>query len=167
MKSIDATPAPELDVEAWLGSEPLTLAALRGKVVVIEAFQMLCPGCVQSGIPQAAKIRRAFPEDQVAVIGLHTVFEHHEVTGRAALEVFCHEFRVDFPVGIDRHDDPRSPIPATMRRYGLQGTPSQILIDRNGGLRAVDFGNVDDLIVGARIGQLLAEPPLPDQGYPT
>lgn len=150
--------APELDVEAWQNSDPLTLGGLRGKVVVIEAFQMLCPGCVTTGIPQAQKIRRAFPDDEVAVIGLHTVFEHHEVTGPDALAVFCQEFRVTFPVGIDRHDDPSSPIPSTMRRYGLQGTPSQILIDRNGRLRAVDFGALDDLVVGARIGQLLAEP---------
>lgn len=153
-----ATQAPELDVEEWLNSEPLTLAGLRGRVVVIEAFQMLCPGCVNSGIPQVQKIRRAFAPDQVAVIGLHTVFEHHEVTGKAALEVFVSEFGVTFPVGIDRHDDPRSPIPSTMHRYGLQGTPSQILIDRRGRLRALDFGTVDDLVVGARIGQLLAEP---------
>lgn len=158
MKTPDATAAPELDVTEWLNSGPLTLEGLRGRVVLIEAFQMLCPDCVNQAIPQASKVRRAFPEDQLTVIGLHTVFEHHEVTDREALEVFCSEFGVRFPVGIDRHDDPGSPIPSTMRRYGLQGTPSQILIDRAGRLRALDFGAVDDLVVGARIGQLLAEP---------
>lgn len=157
MKSPEATEAPELDVAEWLNSEPLTLEGLRGRVVLIEAFQMLCPGCVTTAIPQVKKVRRAFPDDQLTVIGLHTVFEHHGVTGRDALEVFCSEFGVTFPIGIDRHDDPADPIPVTMRRYGLQGTPSQILIDRNGRLRALDFGAVDDLVVGARIGQLLAE----------
>src|SRR3546814_10131498 len=41
-----AMTAPELDVVRWFNSAPLTLAGLRGRVVVIGAFQMLCPGCV-------------------------------------------------------------------------------------------------------------------------
>jgi hypothetical protein len=43
-------PAPELDVVRWFNAdEPVTLAGLRGQVIVIEAFQMLCPGCVSHG----------------------------------------------------------------------------------------------------------------------
>ena len=39
--------APELVVESWFNTrEPLTLADLRGRVVLLHAFQMLCPGCV-------------------------------------------------------------------------------------------------------------------------
>lgn len=46
--------APELDVIQWFNTEePPTLAGLRGRVVVLHAFQMLCPGCVRSGLPQA------------------------------------------------------------------------------------------------------------------
>ena len=41
---------PELQTTDWLNTdEPVSLGALRGKVVVIEAFQMLCPGCVSHG----------------------------------------------------------------------------------------------------------------------
>lgn len=158
METALTTTAPELDVAQWLNSEPLELAGLRGKVVLIEAFQMLCPACVSHGLPQAQQVQKLFPRDEVAVIGLHTVFEHHEVTGPDALAAFLSEYRITFPVGIDRHDDPSSQLPSTMRRYELRGTPSQILIDRHGGLRAVTFGTVEDLAIGARIGQLLAEP---------
>jgi hypothetical protein len=76
-------------------------------VVLIEAFQMLCPGCIRYGLPQARRVQRAFPDS--AVVGIHTVFEHHEVTGPDALEVFLSEFGIGFPVGIDRHDG--QPIP--------------------------------------------------------
>gem|GEM_PF-3133559 len=39
--------APELVVSEWLNTDSApTLANLRGNVVLIEAFQMLCPGCV-------------------------------------------------------------------------------------------------------------------------
>jgi hypothetical protein len=44
-----------------------------------------------------------------------------------------------------------------MRRYGLQGTPSLLLIDRTGDLRLHAFGTVDDLAVGAAVATLLAE----------
>ena len=148
--------APEIDASEWLNTEaPLTLAGLRGKVVVIEAFQMLCPGCVQHGVPQAQRIAAAFRSADVQVVGLHTVFEHHAVQGtRAALEVFLHEFRVAFPVAIDRQE---GRLPATMAAYGMQGTPTLVLIDRTGRRRAQHLGMIPDLEVGAAIGQLVAE----------
>ncbi|MEK7768779.1 MAG: TlpA family protein disulfide reductase, partial [Pseudomonadota bacterium] len=56
-----ASVAPELQISDWLNTpQPLTLASLRGKVVVLHAFQMLCPGCVQFGIPQAQRIYEEF-----------------------------------------------------------------------------------------------------------
>ncbi len=56
--------APELDVTEWFNTDtPLTLDNLKGRVVVIEAFQMLCPGCVLHGIPLAQSIQRTFPEE--------------------------------------------------------------------------------------------------------
>lgn len=145
--------APELDVCEWLG-EPSTLESLRGRVVLIEAFQMLCPGCIRYGLPQAQKVHRLFP--QIAVIGLHTVFEHHAVTGRDALEVFVAEFGIHFPVGIDRHDGDDT-MPVTMRRYRLEGTPSTLLIDKTGRLRFSHLGAVEDLVLGGLLGQLLTE----------
>ncbi len=63
---------------------------------------MLCPGCVAHGLPQVARIHRLVPTDSLAVIGMHTVFEHHEVMGPEALQVFIDEYRVPFPVGIDQ-----------------------------------------------------------------
>lgn len=145
--------APELEISEWIG-EPSPLASLRGRVVLIETFQMLCPGCIRYGLPQAQKVHRLFP--QTAVIGLHTVFEHHAVTGPEALKVFLSEFDIRFPVGIDRHEG-GDPMPVTMRRYGLQGTPSTLVIDRTGRLRFAHLGAVDDLALGILLGQLHAE----------
>ena len=158
-KRTDKMAAPELDVSAWLNTPgPLSLAALRGKVVVIYAFQMLCPGCVSHGIPQARKIRALFPSAQVEVLGLHTVFEHHAVMGPAALEAFIHEYRIDFPVGIDRPSE-TGRIPHTMEKYQMRGTPTLLLIDRDGMLRHQQFGMADDMQVGARIAELIHETP--------
>ena len=61
--------APELAIDRWFNTaEGPTLAGLQGEVVVIEAFQMLCPGCVSHGLPQAQRIQHAFGDD-VTVLG--------------------------------------------------------------------------------------------------
>jgi hypothetical protein len=152
-------PAPlAWHVSQWFNTaSPLALDALRGRVVAIHTFQMLCPGCVSHGVPQAVRLRDIFPEDRLAVIGLHTVFEHHDVMGPRALQVFIHENRLRFPIGIDE-PDPDGPIPKTMAAWGLQGTPSLVLLDREGRVHLSHFGRIDDVALGAVIGGLLERP---------
>ncbi|MDT8364596.1 MAG: redoxin domain-containing protein [Nitrosomonas sp.] len=155
--TINKIKAPELQTAGWLNTaEPITLASLRGKVILIHAFQMLCPGCVQQGIPQTQRIFNEFDPDRVVVIGLHTVFEHHAVMTREALEVFAYEYRLRFPIGIDKPNE-RMVTPHTMTSYQMQGTPTTILIDRTGHLRLHQFGHVSDFLLGISIGTLLAE----------
>ncbi len=151
-------PAPEWRTSEWFNApKPLTLAALRGKVVFVTAFQMLCPACVSHGLPQALRVRAAFREDDVAVIGLHTVFEHHAAMSPVSLEAFLHEYRVRFPVGVDAPDPGGEAIPQTMRAYGMRGTPTTVLIDALGRLRRQVFGAHDDLLLGAELQTLLLE----------
>ncbi|MDW3221140.1 MAG: hypothetical protein R8F63_21245 [Acidimicrobiales bacterium] len=163
-------PAPELEVSEWFNTDlPLSLEHLRGQVLAIEAFQMLCPGCVSHGLPQAQRIERHFA-GEVTVLGLHTVFEHHDAMRPVSLEAFLHEYRITFPVGVDAHDEPGG-MPITMRRFRLRGTPSLVLIDRAGRVRLNAFGQADDLAVGAALARLVDEPPeslecTPDQGCP-
>ena len=150
--------APELQVSRWFNTtQPITLRSLRGRVVLLHAFQMLCPACISHGLPQAKRVHELFPCEQVAVIGLHTVFEHHAVMGRDALDVFIHEYRWPFPIGIDMPGPDGGGVPRTMRELALQGTPSALLLDRGGRVRLHHFGATDDMTLGAMIGQLLAE----------
>lgn len=153
-------PAPPFNVSVWLNAPAaLSLSSLSGRAVMAVAFQMLCPGCVSHALPQAQRVRAAFSEDDLAVVGLHTVFEHHEAQGtKAALAAFLHENRIAFPVGIDAPGDDRG-LPQTMRAYNMQGTPTTLLIDRAGGLRLSKFGHIDDLRLGAAIATLIGEAP--------
>ena len=139
-------PAPPWQIAEWVNGEP----DLTNKVVVALAFQMLCPGCATQALPQMQRVRAAFGEADVAVVGLHTVFEHHEAMTPAALKAFAHEYRYDFPVGVDE-PSPEGGIPATMAAYNMQGTPTLLLIDRQGVLRRQTFGHVPDLQLGAEI----------------
>lgn len=150
--------APAWSTERWFNTDaPLTLDALRGRVVMLYAFQMLCPGCVSHGIPQAQRVAREFADAPVTVVGLHTVFEHHAVMGPEALEVFLYEYRVRFPVAVDLPSPDGDPIPQTMRAYQMRGTPTVALIDAQGRLRQHVFGAYDDLRLGRDLGALVAE----------
>ena len=147
---------PDWMVAEWLNSDrPLTLSDFQGRIVVLEAFQMLCPGCVAHGLPLLRQVQATFDPADVAVLGLHTVFEHHEAQGsRAALAAFLHEYRIHFPVGIDAQRS-GSRLPATMADYEMQGTPTLVLFDRNGRRVQQFFGQISALGVGANIGALL------------
>lgn len=150
--------APPLQVELWFNTNaPIRLESLRGKVVVLYAFQMLCPGCVSHGLPQAKAIYEQFTRDEVEVIGLHSVFEHHAAMQPQSLAAFLYEYRVPFPVAVDRHEAGK-PLPLTMQAYAMQGTPTLIIIDKQGMLRMQSFGPPSDLLLGRWLGRLLSEP---------
>ena len=157
----DPEKPPELAVTRWLNTkDKITLAGLKDKVVVLVAFQMLCPGCTEHGLPQAKRLRERFNPEQVAVIGLHTVFEHHDVMTPAALEVFMSEYKWPFPVGIDEVDGDGPP--KTMAAYQMQGTPTLLIFDRAGRLRRHYFGRPDDIMLAAEIMGMAIE----DKGAP-
>ncbi|MBM3502860.1 MAG: redoxin domain-containing protein [Alphaproteobacteria bacterium] len=149
-------PAPPWSTTQWFNSpQPLQLADLRGRVVILHTFQMLCPGCVFQALPQTQKLHQLFSGEDAIVVGLHTVFEHHEAMTPTALAAFIHEFRLGFPIGVDEPGN-GGPLPKTMAAYGLRGTPSLLLIDREGVVRYHNFGQEDDMELGATVARLIA-----------
>jgi len=144
-------------VQSWFNTDrPMLVSGLRGRVIVLAAFQVLCPNSVAGAVPQARRIFETFEPKDVAVIGLHATFEHHEAFSTAMLKAFIQEYRLKFPIALDQ-PNPSSPIPLTMERYKMRGTPSLVLIDRHGLVRKHAFGGVDDLRIGAEIGALTQE----------
>ncbi len=153
-----SSPAPALQTSCWFNTEEnLTLDDFKGRVVALIAFQMLCPGCVARSIPLALRLEQLFDRRELAIVGLHTVFEHHRVMTPAALEVFLAEYRIHFPVAVDLPDPAGGNIPLTMQAYQMRGTPTLVLIDAQGRRRHQYFGAHDELLLGTEIGALLAE----------
>ena len=147
-------PLADWQVRRWFNSDhDLELAELRGRVALIHAFQMFCPGCVQHAIPQAERMHRALSGPDFVVVGLHTVFEQHEQATHEALAAFLREQRISHPIGVDR-SQPGQRLPCTLRNWGLSGTPSLLLLDRQGRLRAHRFGTVPDLDLKSMIRAL-------------
>ena len=148
--------APEIAVSRWFSTtKPLTLAALRGRPVLLHAFQMLCPGCVAHGTPQAERAFRMFRNSDLQVIGLHTVFEHHAAMTPVSLEAFIHEYRLTMPIGVDEAGAGTA-LPVTMQRFKMRGTPTSVLIGRDGVILHHGFGQEDDMALGALIATALA-----------
>ena len=122
------------DVTAWLntpGGRPLTLASLRGKVVLVDFWTYSCINC-QRTLPHVEAWYHLYSPDGFVVVGVHTpefAFEHvvSDVASSAA------QLGVDYPIAVD--DDY-----GTWNAYDNEYWPAEYLIDAQGQVRHVDFG---------------------------
>lgn len=164
-----ARKAPEWEISEWINSPGLTLAGLAGKVVVIDFFQLWCPGCNSFSIPLMHHWEQVFATEaaagEIQFVSIHTVFEGHGYQRPERLRQYLREKGITHPVGVDRHLDGRR-VPETMRRYGTRGTPEMAIIDRRGNLRFQRFGFFEPAVGEAMVRRLLAEevPGAPGQG---
>ncbi|EPZ49904.1 antioxidant, AhpC/TSA family [Bacteriovorax sp. BAL6_X] len=135
--------AKALVVDKWVNCKDGHELDVEGPgIKIIHAFQMLCPGCVYRGIPQCIELYKKYNSENVIVVGLHTVFENHHAMTPDCLDVFIKEWRLPFPIGIDKRIEGNK-IPETMKAYQLQGTPSLIIIDHLGEIQLQHFGYIE------------------------
>lgn len=153
-------PAPAWEISEWLNSPGLTLEGLKGKVVVIDFFQLWCPGCNSFSIPLMHHWESVFAKEQaeghIQFVSIHTVFEGHNYQRPERLRSFIKEKKITHPVGIDRHMDGER-LPVTMRRYNTNGTPEMAIIDKQGRIRFQKFGFFEPAHGEALIRDLLSE----------
>ncbi|HEX7207136.1 MAG TPA: TlpA family protein disulfide reductase [Nitrososphaeraceae archaeon] len=206
--------APNLKVSEWVQGKPTNIDKEINNVILVEVFQVNCPGCFIYGIPDAIEIYRKYNKRNVTVLGIATAFEDFdkntlenlklllftgEVIGetRNALSQYGQliegkklPYKIPFPIAMDClkkesnvftegtvMDFIESNVPdfrsysesdksvlinrakqylkakqysaETFEEYGLRGTPSSILIDKNGIVRQINFGakgSLDDVI---------------------
>jgi hypothetical protein len=67
--------APNLEVSTWVKGKPTNIDKEKGNVVLVEVFQVNCPGCFLYGIPEAIDIYRKYGDSGLKVLGLATAFE--------------------------------------------------------------------------------------------
>ncbi len=70
--------APNIKISEWVQGIPTNIDKLQGNVVVLEVFQVNCPGCFLYGLPQAISLYERFKNSDVKVIGLATAFEDYD-----------------------------------------------------------------------------------------
>jgi len=147
---VNCGPAPNFKgITQWLntaGGKPLTIASLRGKVVLVDFWTYSCINC-QRTLPHVEAWYSTYAKDGFVVVGVHTpefAFEHvvSNVRDQAAA------LGVRYPVAID--DDY-----ATWNAYSNQYWPADYLIDAQGNVRHVHFGEGDYPTTESLIRQLL------------
>ncbi len=209
MKAQIGQKAPLLLLSNWVQGEPCGFDQLSGRVVLVEVFQVNCPGCFLYALPQAIDLYQRYCDHGLSVLGVATAFEdfdknnlenltrllkNGEVIGETHLILSQQgklpdnhwPFRIPFPVAMDRLKKRQADITPdkialfinarvpdfeqqtktwqqnvwqqvehyfqsltyhaeTFELFDLQGTPSYILVDKNGILRDCGFGTHPDL----------------------
>ncbi len=144
--------APDIKgITAWLNTpdgSPVELAALRGKVVLIDFWAYSCINC-QRSIPHVVDWYRAYRDTGFEVIGVHTpeyAFEREQgnvVSG-------ARDLGITYPVALDNGY-------ATWTNYRNRYWPAHYLIDAQGIVRHVKFGEGDYDVTEKLIRQLLSQ----------
>jgi hypothetical protein len=204
MPAVDES-APNIQVAEWVQGDPSNIDQQRGQVILIEVFQVNCPGCFIGALPEVIQTYMTFKGRPLTVWGLATAFEDYhlntlgnlkklidtgEVVGetmamlseRDMLSMGRLQYFMPFPIAMDQiekrtgevkehevqrwidRDFPdfkgmpelhRNQIEIQIReylekreydaltfdQYGLQGTPSTIIIDKKGVIRHKLFGS--------------------------
>jgi thiol-disulfide isomerase/thioredoxin len=147
---VNCGPGPAFKgITTWLntpGGQPLSLSALRGKVVLVDFWTYSCINC-QRTLPHVEGWYSEYAKDGFVVVGVHTpefAFEHVVSNVRAQAAALG----VRYPVAIDNNY-------ATWNAYSNQYWPADYLIDAQGNVRSVHFGEGGYSTMGQLIRQLL------------
>ena len=128
----DFGPAPEFTgIERWLNSEPLTLAGLRGRVVLVDFWTYACINCIRT-LPHVNRWAEQYTPQGLTVVGVHTPeFPFERPT--ANVEAAMRRHGVKHPVAQDNRY-------GTWKAYSNQYWPATYLIDAQGRIRYKHFG---------------------------
>lgn len=139
------------DITAWLntpGNRPLTLASLRGRVVLVDFWTYSCINC-QRTLPHVEALNRLYGADGLTIVGVHTpefAFEHVVSNVAASAE----QLGVRYPIAVDDGY-------GTWNAYDNQYWPAEYLVDARGDVRHVSFGEGEYSRTEALIRTLLAD----------
>jgi cytochrome c biogenesis protein CcdA/thiol-disulfide isomerase/thioredoxin len=148
----DYGPAPPFtDNQRWFntpGNRPLTLAGLRGRVVLVDFWTYTCINCIRT-LPHLRAWDAAYRKDGLTIVGVHSPefpFEHDASNVQSAI----HADGIKYPVAQDNDL-------GTWNAYGNQYWPAEYLLDARGHVRYVHFGEGDYSKDEHAIRTLLAE----------
>ena len=140
--------APEFTgIEAWINSEPLTMASLRGNVVLVEFWTYECINCIRT-LPHVTRWYNTYKDQGLVVIGVHSPESEME-QDRSGLQAAIEKFAIEYPVAQDNHF-------ATWKAYENQFWPATYLIDRDGSIVLTHVGEGDYDETEATIRELLS-----------
>ena len=141
--------APEIrGIKSWINSNPLTIAELKDKVVLIDFWTYSCINCIRTQ-PYLNKWYDSYKKDGFEILGVHAPeFAFEKVEKNVQREV--KKAKILYPVALDNGF-------ATWNAYGNQYWPARYLIDKEGKVRYTHFGEGDYDGTEAALQELLKE----------
>ncbi|MEK6964695.1 MAG: TlpA family protein disulfide reductase [Thermoproteota archaeon] len=114
MQAIVGQKAPNLMVSKWVQGIPTNIDKEKDRIVLVEVFQVNCPGCFLYGIPEAINLYKKYQSDGVTVLGIATAFEDFDKNTLENLELLLKTGEVigDTKEGLSQHgklDDNKLP----------------------------------------------------------
>ena len=129
---LEGTLAPEFEgIDSWIGSDPVSLASLQGKIILIDFWTYSCINCIRT-LPYILEWQEKYGPLGLQIIGVHTPefeFEKDFENVRAAVD----RLEITYPVALD--NDAK-----TWDAFGVQAWPAKYLMDADGVIRYADVG---------------------------
>jgi cytochrome c biogenesis protein CcdA/thiol-disulfide isomerase/thioredoxin len=149
---VDCGPAPDIKgITKWLntpGGAPIDLKSLRGKVVLIDFWAYSCINC-QRAIPHVTGWYDAYKDKGLGVIGVHSPeYGFEKVDTNVASGAA--DLNIHYPIAMDNNL-------STWTNYRNRYWPAEYLIDANGTVRHIKFGEGDYDVTEGLIRQLLSD----------
>jgi thiol-disulfide isomerase/thioredoxin len=161
LKQLDfiGQPAPAIAAESWLNTDPLTLSALKGNVVIIDFWAPWCAPCRQV-IPTLAHDYNGLKDKGLVVIGFTKLYGRYsdEIQKKGAvapdeerslIKGFVDRNGLKYPIAIAANGD-------VFDKYGVSGIPTMVFIGRDGNIFDIKVGSGNETEITEKIKSLLA-----------
>lgn len=158
MQIVPAELAPEFKaISGWANSSPLSIKALKGKVVILDCWTYTCIFCLRT-IPMMRRLQEKYSKYGLQVVQAHSA-EYHFATDHENIKRALSRYNVSLPVAFDTENK-------TWEAYGNTYWPKHVIIDHNGFVRYEHAGYGDIAEFEPAIAELLEEAgSKPDAAY--
>jgi thiol-disulfide isomerase/thioredoxin len=155
-------PAPELQVAEWVKGKPVTLAELKGKVVLLDFWGLWCSRC-RGALPRLAELHRKYARDGLVIIAIHdaslngaTLVERsRDLRG---LSKTSYRVAVDSPIEGTAVFDKAFGTGRTIDAYGVTAFPTALIINRSGQVEQHQSTTLEDRVYLALYGRPMPQP---------